>query len=123
MRGKGKRAEEYAVKLLVEQGWQILAVNWHSAYGEIDIIARDGAYICFVEVKARKAHAMVGAAASVTPAKQRKIIQTALLYLQEYNQDLQPRFDVLAITWDTAGTVTGWEILKGAFDGSAYPYD
>ena len=120
MRSKGRRAEEYAVKLLMEQGCRLLAVNYSSRYGEIDIIVQDGAYICFVEVKARKPHAMVAAAAAVTPAKQRKIIQTALLYLQEHTWDLQPRFDVLTLTWTADGTVTDWEILKGAFDGAAY---
>lgn len=120
MKPTGKGGEEFAVRTLLDLGCRIIAVNHHSRYGEIDIIAVDGETIRFVEVKTRRTGAQVGAELSVTPAKQRKIIKTALLYLQETGCDLQPRFDLFAVTTDSAGVITGYDYMTGVFDGEAY---
>lgn len=69
----------------------------HSAYGEIDIIAADETYLCFVEVKTRADNALYEAKDAVTPRKQEKIKKTALCYLMEHPSDLQPRFDVCEV--------------------------
>lgn len=120
MRGTGRGGEEFAVRTLLELGYRILAVNYHSRYGEVDVIAADRETICFVEVKTRQAGAQVGAALSVSLAKQRKIIQTALLYLQETGCDLQPRFDLFAVTTDASGVIIHHDYMTGVFDGEAY---
>lgn len=117
---RGKRGEDYARALLVRMGYQILAANVHSAYGEVDLIARNDKYICFVEVKARKRNSMVSGQAAVTLSKQRKIIATALLYLQQNPCELQPRFDVVSILLDEGGEPVSHDYLEGAFDGEAY---
>jgi putative endonuclease len=119
-RTTGPGGEEYAVRALLEDGYRILAVNAHSPYGEVDIIAADRDNVCFVEVKTRRAGARVGAGLSVTRAKQKKILRTAMLWLQETGCDLQPRFDVFAVATDSDGKVTGHDHMKGAFDGEAY---
>ncbi|MCL2056208.1 MAG: YraN family protein [Oscillospiraceae bacterium] len=119
MNKSGRMAEEFAVRMLLDSGYKILAVNYHSRYGEVDIIASDLQYICFVEVKARKTHAMTSGLAAVTPAKRRKIIKTALIYLGGTDCRLQPRFDVISIEAD-GGRIIGFEHLKGAFDGGEY---
>ena len=82
----------------------------YSVTGEIDLIARDGAVLVFVEVRSRRAGSQVSAAASITPAKQAKIRKTALAYLQQHHpQPPDCRFDAICID----GTQITW--LKGIF--------
>lgn len=118
--GRGAAAERFARRILTDMGFEILAANYHGRSGEIDIIAREGEYLCFVEVKARRVGAMVTPAQSVTVAKQRKIVRTALLYLQHNGFDLQPRFDLFCITMGEAGAVLDYDLIKGAFDADGF---
>ena len=94
----GAAGENFAAEYLQNRGFKILRRNFHSRFGEIDVIASDGNCLAFVEVKTREASSMVSPLEAVTAAKQRKIIRTAQLYLQQYPQPLQPRFDVAAVT-------------------------
>lgn len=94
----GKAGEDFAARYLRKNGYQILERNYHSRFGEIDIIAGKGEYIVFVEVKTRKPGSMVSPLESVTPSKQRKIRQTARFYLAAHQDGLQPRFDVACVT-------------------------
>lgn len=116
----GAMGEEFAEGLLLEQGMQILSRGYRSSYGEIDLIACDDQYICFVEVKTRRTGSMVPGEAAVDAAKQRRIITTALIYLQEHDTDLQPRFDVISIRTDHKSRILDYNYLTGAFDGYAY---
>ena len=93
----GTWGEDEAEKYLQKQGYTILCRNYHSRYGEIDLIATKEDIIAFVEVKTRSKDALYSAAEAVTPAKQKKIYLTALNYMEEYNADLQPRFDVCEV--------------------------
>ena len=115
----GKIGEDYTASLLENRGWQILERNYHSRYGEIDIIARDGQYIVFVEVKTRRSTGLTHPLAAVTKAKQQKLIKTALLYLSEHPeaQSLDCRFDVAGVTTDSAGTVLHMDYIENAFEG------
>ncbi len=110
----GKNAEDRACELLRKKGFEILFRNFHSAYGEIDIIARDSSNIVFVEVKFRKKNSMVSAEESVNKAKQKKIIKTALIFLQKYESELVPRFDVIAINSNKT------EHIENAFEMDGY---
>jgi putative endonuclease len=94
----GVEAEERACLLLKEQGYMIVARNWRSRYGEIDIIARDGSTIVFVEVKARSSHGFGGPDAAVDIGKQRRIASTAAQFLQQTRCELQARFDVVTFS-------------------------
>lgn len=91
--------ENKAVLFLQKKGYQIVKQNFRCRQGEIDIIAKDGKYLVFVEVKYRK-NAYEGAALeAVTPQKQRRIIQAAKFYLYcraQGNMELPCRFDVVA---------------------------
>lgn len=107
---------EAAVKAwLQERGWNIVQTNFHSKFGEIDLIAEDGRYLAFVEVKLRKNDDFAAARESVTKTKQRKIRTTALFYLQWHPTNLQPRFDVAEVY--TSGGSDSMEItyLENAF--------
>lgn len=94
----GKLGEDIATTQLWQQGYAILARRYRTRYGEIDIVAQDGATLVFVEVKARRSDRFGGAAESVTPWKQRRLAAMALDYLAWVGRlDAPCRFDVVAI--------------------------
>lgn len=115
----GRMGEDYAAAVLADMGYEILARGYHSRFGEVDVIACKDDAICFVEVKTRKRGSMVGGFEAVTRSKQRKIIATALLYMQQHQISLQPRFDVMHVVVEN-GAAAAHEYLTGAFDGEAY---
>jgi putative endonuclease len=111
----GTLGEDLATVELWHEGYEILARRYRTRYGEIDIIARDGATIVFVEVKTRRTAAFGTAAESVTPAKQRRLAAMALDYLSwAGNLESPCRFDVVAINGSGADRVT-LQHIKGAF--------
>ena len=81
MTADGARAEEQAARFLAGRGLKILARNYRCRGGEIDLVCRDGATLVFVEVRLRTNRDFGGAAASITPAKQRRIVLAASHYL------------------------------------------
>lgn len=93
----GSFGEDKAVQYLRRQGYSIVERNFSCRFGEIDIIARKGNYIIFVEVKLRKNSDFAAAREFVTFSKQRRILSTASLWLSIKNCELQPRFDVIEI--------------------------
>jgi putative endonuclease len=110
----GQTAEARAEAFLVTQGLAPVARNWRCRFGEIDLIMQDGATRVFVEVRLRSRSDFGGAAASVTPAKQRKLLAAARQYLGSL-QTLPPcRFDVVALDGSSA---PDW--IKNAFDDMA----
>ncbi|MAT94724.1 MAG: YraN family protein [Halioglobus sp.] len=99
MNSDGDQGERRAAQWLQEQGLHIIERNFRARCGEIDIVARDGAVLVFVEVRARRASRFASAAASVTRPKQARLLRTAALYLQRHPHlaSLACRFDVVAI--------------------------
>lgn len=93
----GKWGEEQVADRLRRQGWRIAARNFCCRLGEIDIIAENGIYLAFVEVKLRKNGQYGAACEAVTPSKQRKLRLTAQFYLMGHPTGLQPRFDVAEV--------------------------
>ena len=94
----GAWGEDRAAEYLVRNGYVILKRNFHSRFGEIDIIAEKNNTICFVEVKTRKKSSYVMPGEAVTAGKQRKIILTAEFYLSSYNsENIACRFDVIEV--------------------------
>jgi putative endonuclease len=77
----GDAAEDIAARYLERAGLSIVTRNWRCRGGEIDLIARDGAILVFVEVRMRRSEAFGGARASITSAKQRRVLRAARLYL------------------------------------------
>lgn len=96
-RGLGRWGERLAAAWLRQQGAVIMDANWRCRFGEIDLICREGRYLCFVEVKLRRSEAHGTAGAAVDARKQEKLRTAAQLYLQQEPTDLQPRFDVVEI--------------------------
>ena len=93
----GKWGEELAAAYLRRKRYHLIAANYRSRFGEIDLIAQKAKYIVFVEVKLRKNDAYGRACEFVTVANQKKIITTAQLWLAQNPSKLQPRFDVIEI--------------------------
>ena len=96
-RALGRWGEALAAQWLERQGCVLLGANWRCRFGEIDLIAEDGEFLCFVEVKLRKSDAYGRGAEAVDGRKQEKLRTSAQLYLMEHPTDLQPRFDVVEV--------------------------
>lgn len=93
----GHWGESVAAAYLRRRRYRILAAHYRCRLGEIDLIAADRRYLIFVEVKTRRDSRFAQAAEFVTPAKQRRLIAAAELYLSQNETSLQPRFDVIEI--------------------------
>ena len=111
----GKTGEDLAVRELQRRGYEILDRRWRSRAGEIDIIARDGATVVFVEVKAREGCAFGGGADAVTARKRQRIVRLAQEYLARHRLgDCPCRFDVVAI--DGGDERPSVRLYQNAFD-------
>ena len=97
---QGRAGEDLALACLERHGLVLVEANFRCKLGEIDLILRDGATLVFVEVRQRAAGAPVSAAASIGPAKIRRIIRAAQVYLQRFNRLPPCRIDVVAIDGD-----------------------
>ena len=93
----GPWGEEQAARYLRLHGYSILERNFSCRAGEIDIVAKKGKFLVFVEVKTRKNAEFAEAREFVTYAKQQRIFAAAHLYLTSHDGDLQPRFDVIEV--------------------------
>lgn len=113
-KGLGDKAELLACRYLQQQGLSLLVSNYRCRWGEIDLIMRDGHYLVFVEVRARKSGAFGGALASITAGKQKRLIHTAQYYQQAQNRQNQHplRFDAVILQ----GSPPQLEWIKNAFE-------
>ena len=111
----GKIGEDLACVELERRGYEILARRYRRRGGELDIIARDGRTLVFVEVKAREGRAFGAAAEAVTMLKRRRMARTALDYMQRQQLAECPcRFDVVCISLDAGKPCI--EVFPNAFD-------
>jgi len=113
-RRRGEEAEDLAARFLAAQGLVVVARNYRTRFGEVDIVARDGAALVFVEVRARTWSAFGGAAGSVDAGKQRRIIAAARHYLARLNAEPACRFDVLTLQGPQGEPA--W--IRGAFESA-----
>jgi putative endonuclease len=110
----GRLGEDLAVAELERRGYAILTRRYRTRHGEIDIVARDGETIVFVEVKVKETAEFGTAAEAVTLRKQRRIVSMAVDYLARNRLAGRPcRFDVVAINGVGAGAQL--TVYKGAF--------
>lgn len=99
----GRLGEEIALRYLENQGYIIRETNWIHRHKEVDIIAQEGADIVFVEVKTRRSEAYGRAMQAVDTTKRANLIVAANSYMQAIGQNLNARFDIIAIEFDTEG--------------------
>ncbi|WP_034474920.1 YraN family protein [Butyrivibrio proteoclasticus] len=112
----GDYYEKLACEYLRRSGACIIERDYRAFRGDIDIIARDGIYLCFIEVKYRKDNKYGAPEGAVTISKQRQICKLSKLYLYSKVKsiDVPIRYDVIAITDDENVPVIKWH--KNAFD-------
>ena len=111
----GKQGEEIAVSHLRKLGYRILERNYRCPLGEIDVVAKDGEVIVFVEVKSRKTEEFGEPEQAVGKAKQRKMSLLSLYYLaKNHGSPKEARFDVVAVKMLPSGTEV--KLIRNAFD-------
>ncbi len=93
----GRWGEALAADYLRGKGYTVRAAGWRCRFGELDLVAADRTYLCFVEVKLRKTAAYGQAGEFVDGRKRERLRAAALLYLEARPTRLQPRFDVVEI--------------------------
>jgi putative endonuclease len=114
----GRVGERLALEHLQRLGYRLVARNYRTRFGELDLIVCDDAAIVFVEVKARRADAVAGALESVPPRKQRQVRNMAAAWLVETTdrpRARELRFDVIGVTVDRNGTLVRLDHLEAAF--------
>ncbi len=115
---RGRAAEDYVARYLVQQGCEILCRNFAVRGGEIDLIVRDGSCLAFVEVKARRLGSLYAPREAVTRTKRERLIRCAQEYLKRERPALTPRFDVAEVILCSGDkfAVKQMHYLKNAFD-------
>jgi putative endonuclease len=114
----GRLGEELAAAYLQQQGYVILARNWRCPVGEIDIVAREGEFLTFVEVRTRRGDRFGTPEESITPTKQAKLVELAQTYLQEACLPKQSwRIDVVAVEMDRQGRQKRLNLIRNAVWG------
>ncbi len=111
----GKQAEKLACRYLQRNGLKLLTKNYHSRFGEIDLIMQDNDTLVFIEVRCRQMNAQVGAAESINFSKIQKIHKTAEHYLIQSKQIPACRFDVIAMTHNKINSDYTIDWIKNAF--------
>ncbi len=109
----GTTGENLAVALLRKKGYSILAENWRFGKYELDIVARIGDTMVFVEVKTRSTDSFGDPSQSVSRAKQKRTIEAANAYLEKNGIDLEARFDIISIVF--SGGKTNLDHMEDAF--------
>ena len=114
----GARGENAAAKYIRGLGFRIITRNFRVEMGEIDIIARDGNTLVFIEVKTRVDDSIATPEDQVNTAKQHQITKVAKLYMSRYGSPRPPaRFDVVSVLWPT-GREPQIKHLVDAFEAS-----
>lgn len=101
----------------MQGGLEILERNWHCSQGEIDLIARDGRQLVFVEVKTRRSQRFGAPEEALTVRKRRRIQRAAWTYLEQHDKlQAQWRVDVVAVVQNRAGELDRLEHFENALE-------
>jgi putative endonuclease len=118
-RALGSRGEALALAHLVRLGFELVARNHRTRWGEIDLIVFDGRTLVFVEVKTRRASGRAGSALeAVAPPKQHQVRRIAAAWLAEVSErprSAELRFDAIGVTVDAGGELLRLDHVEGAF--------
>lgn len=112
---KGREGEKAAAEYLLSSGIKILDRNFRCPLGEIDLVAKDGEAIVFVEVRSRQIDGICSPEESITMNKRRRVARAALWYLKQRGlQNFHARFDVVAVRWNDEKPEVNW--IVNAFE-------
>jgi len=112
----GAWGELFAARYLRDSGFEIVAANYRSRFGEIDIVASDGKHLVFAEVKTRGEDMVAAPGESVDLRKQKKLTLTAADFLGKHPTELGARFDVIEVYLDRENRLKKINHIKSAFD-------
>jgi len=111
----GERGEELAFKKIKSLGYKKIVRNYRCSLGEVDLVAKDGDTLVFIEIKTRKGRSTGFAKEAVNARKQKQLSKVALAYMKANNCcDVSARFDVVAISM--GGGPPQIEVIRNAFD-------
>jgi putative endonuclease len=113
----GAWGESVAAEHLAAKGYVIVERNWRCQRGEVDIIARSGAQLVFVEVKTRRGRAMGSPEEGLTRQKGQKLIELATIYVAELGREVDWRIDLVAVELDASGRLLRCEQIPNAVLG------
>ena len=115
----GDSGERVAAMFLEQRGYRILARNFRTRVGEMDLIAEDADGLAFVEVRTRRGDALGSPEESLTPRKRARLLTVAQEFLQGHEEcaDRAWRIDLVAIELDRAGRIARMDVIKGAVEG------
>jgi putative endonuclease len=120
-RRTGEIAEDLVARRLAAAGWEIVERNARTRYGELDIVARDGATLVFIEVKGARAGTTFGPEKpilAIDTRKQRRVRRLATAWMSERRGQpayAEIRFDAVGVTLDRQGRAVDVDYVKGAF--------
>lgn len=119
----GQMGEIAAARYLRKHGYDIVSANYHTKYGEIDIIAFKDDILVFCEVKTRNNDSFASPKEHVTYPKQRRIIVSALQFMKRYDVKYQMRFDVIEVILPRGLNMYAASVnhIPGAFTGDDCP--
>jgi len=114
----GDVGEKLAGDFLTKQGYEIIETNYRCKEGEVDIIAKDGQFLVFVEVRAKNSRSFGSPEESVTTTKKEHLKNVAARYRESHsNLPQQWRIDFVAVELDRAGRPRRIEVIKNAVEG------
>ena len=113
----GKLGEDFAAVYFGDLGYRVLERNYHSRYGEIDLICENERTLVFVEVKTRNSFG--SPAEAVDAHKQSRLVKTALMYLSSHPGEKFTRFDVLEL-WQNDGRIYRFNHIEDAFSAEVW---
>lgn len=111
----GKKGEKFAAEYYSKLGYTVSEMNFHSRYGEIDVIAENEFHIVFCEVKSRSGNTRTSPCEAVDMKKQQKLTLTAFKYLDKTKCTKVPRFDVFEV-WINEGRIYKFNNIENAFE-------
>ena len=113
----GNKGEDLACRFLLKQGYKILERNYRIRGGEVDIVAKDGEYLVFIEVKTRYTHEFGLPSESITPFKIKALLKTALFYVQKIHWgDKGYRIDFVSVDFADNIENPAIELIKNITD-------
>ena len=111
----GALGEELAVRFLRDGGYRILATNYRCNYGEVDIVAKDGRVLAFIEVRTRRSRRFGAAEESLTAAKRKHLVAACQDYIQRHGDgDVEWRIDLVCVYFGQAENVDGITHIRQA---------
>lgn len=115
----GKIGEDFAADYYLKKGYEIKERNYHSRYGEVDIIVAKDNIVAFIEVKTRDEKALGRPAEAVNKAKQKKLVLTSMQYMENLPVNIFCRFDVFEV-WQKEGRIYKFNCIENAFEAEDF---